>query len=406
MPRETFQRFRRWFWRPPRPHGETIADRRVSPLELLYDLIYVALIAQAALHLAEDATPATLWEFAVVAAMIWLAWINGSLYLELHGQPDGRTRSYVFLQMGILALLAVFTEDAAGESGRPFAGLYTLFLVVLTWLWYTVRQQDRPEFMAVTARYLVAMSASVAGILVSAFLPAELRLSVWAAFVVAWFIFFLAQAWAPQLGFGSGVTPTDSMVERFGLFTIIVLGEVVFGVVAGLSVAEHDALTIATGILALGIGFGFWWIYFDVLGGRLPRRDGRPLVAWMLGHFPIALAIAASGAAMVGLIEHAHDAKTPEGIAWLLTGSVALVLVAAAVISRTLEEAERLSAVYRPLGLAMVGGALAALAVGWLRPTPWLLALSLGAILTALWFYAVGRFLAAGAWDDARSPGG
>src|SRR5262245_46427337 len=253
MPGETYARFRRWFWRPPRPHGQTIADRRVSPLELPYDLIYVALIAQSAHHLAEDASLRALAEFAVVAAMIWLAWINGSLYLELHGQPDGRTRSYVFLQIWILALLAVFTENAAGSTGQPFALLYTAFLLVLTWLWYTVRQQDTPEFRAVTARYLAAMLVSVAGILVSSFLPPEPRLIVWAAFCFGWFVYFVALAWNPRLGFGRGVVPTDSMVERFGLFTIIVLGEVVFGVVAGMSAAEHDAITIVTGILALGL---------------------------------------------------------------------------------------------------------------------------------------------------------
>jgi low temperature requirement protein LtrA len=403
MPGETYARFRRWFWRPPRPHGQTIADRRVTPLELLYDLIYVALIAQAAHHLAEDASLETLLEFTVVTAMIWLAWINGSLYLELHGQPDGRTRSYVFLQMGLLALLAVFTEDAAGTTGQPFALLYVGFLAVLTWLWYTVRRQDRPEFMAVTARYLAAMIVSVAGILLSAFLPAEPRLIVWAAFSVGWFVYFVALAWNPRLGFGSGVVPTDSMVERFGLFTIIVLGEVVFGVVAGMSAAEHDPITIFTGILALGLGFGFWWIYFDTCGGRLPRREGRALVAWMLGHFPIALAIGASGAAMVGLIEHAHDAVTPQPIAWLISGAVALVLVAATLVARSLEDFERLSAAYQPLGIAMFAGALAALALGWLSPPPWLLVLLLGALLSTLWFFAVGRFLAAGAWEDEPS---
>jgi hypothetical protein len=45
------------------------------------------------------------------------------------------------------------------------------------------------------------------------------------------------------------------------LFTIIVLGEVVFGVVDGLSSAERDAKTIATGMIALWLGFGLWWIY-------------------------------------------------------------------------------------------------------------------------------------------------
>jgi low temperature requirement protein LtrA len=45
-----------------------------------------------------------------------------------------------------------------------------------------------------------------------------------------------------------GLTPTESLVERFGLFTLIVLGEVVFGVVAGLSAANHAVTTIATGL--------------------------------------------------------------------------------------------------------------------------------------------------------------
>ena len=87
------------------------------------------------------------------------------------------------------------------------------------------------------------------------------------------------------------------MVERFGLFTIIVLGEVVIGVVDGLTAADSDALTIATGLLALVIGFGFWWIYFDVVGRRMPRAEGA--AGWIVGHLPITLAIAASGAAMV-----------------------------------------------------------------------------------------------------------
>jgi low temperature requirement protein LtrA len=146
-------RFKRWFWRPPRPHGETIADRQVSNLELFYDLVYVAVIGQAAHHLAGHVTVRGVAEFAVVFALIWIAWINGSLYLELHGREDGRTRSIVFAQMSILVLLAVFTEHAADTSGRSFALVYTVFLVVQTVLWFTVWLQDRrdhPEYQAAT----------------------------------------------------------------------------------------------------------------------------------------------------------------------------------------------------------------------------------------------------------------
>jgi low temperature requirement protein LtrA len=406
---ETRRRFRDWFWRPPRPHGAAILDRRVSYLELFYDLVYVAVIGQAAHHLAEHVSLPALAEFAVLFALIWFAWLNGSLYLELHGREDGRTRTFVFIQMGILAVLAVFTDGAAGEGGPAYALVFGAFLVVMTWLWYTVRRQDRlerPEFLLLTQRYLAAMALSVAVILASAFLPSEpaaLRLITWAVFALTWVVFFFLMGHA-QVGLNRGLVATDSLVERFGLFTIIVLGEVVFGVVEGLSAADHDALTIATGMIALLLGFGFWWIYFDVVGHRLPRNDAGAIANWMLSHYPITLSIAAGGAAVIGLIEHAHDASTPAVTAWLLGGAVAVGLIALIFTTRALADAQPQAAVYRPLTIALAIGAAAAGAAGWARPAPWLLALALVAILSLLWCFAVDRFLRAGAWGAELPP--
>jgi len=392
--------FKTWFWRPPRPHGETIIDRRVTPLELLYDLVYVAVVSQAANHLAAHVSVNGFIEFAVVFSMTWIAWTNGSLYLELHGRGDGRTRTYVFGQMGILAVLAVFAADAGGGGGRAFAFAYAAFLLAMTWLWYTVRRQDRvdrPEFLVDTGRYVTAMVLSVVVITVSAFLPADLRLVVWAMFVVAWIVFLLLLG-RSRIGLGRALTPTDSLVERFGLFTIIVLGELVFGVVDGLSLAEHDAKTVSTGLIALVLGFGFWWIYFDVVGGRLPKPEGRALAEWILSHYLITLSIAAAGAAMVSLIGHAHDARTPTTTAWLLAGAVAVGLFGVVLAARALLDVKPLNAVYQPLNFAMVVGAVAAVFVGWARPAPWLLALLLVVVLSTLWAVAVRGFLLAGAW--------
>jgi len=401
MTSETHGRFKRWFWRPPRAHGEIIADRQVSNLELFYDLVYVAVIGQAAHHLAEHVTVRGLAEFAVVFALIWIAWINGSLYLELHGREDGRTRSIVFLQMGILVLLAVFTADAADTSGRGFAIVYATYQVVQTGLWFTVWRQDRrdhSEFLGLAGGYVVGTGVSVVVILASALLPATPRLLVWAGLGVAWIVGIVLAARRSQVGLG--LTPTDSLVERFGLFVIIVLGEVVLGVVAGLSVAERDATTIVTGMLALWLGFGFWWIYFDLVGGRLPRANRVVLANWVLSHLPITLAITAAGAGMVSLIGHAHDASTPAGTSWLLAGAVATGLLALVLTEQALVDAERLSLVFHPLRLALAGGAAAALLVGWLRPAPWLLALLLVAILSGVWFFAVSRFLRVDAWGE------
>jgi low temperature requirement protein LtrA len=401
MTSETHGRFKRWFWRPPRPHGEIIADRQVSNLELLYDLVYVAVLGQAAHHLAGHVSVRGLTEFTVVFALIWIAWINGSLYLELHGREDGRTRSIVFVQMGILVLLAVYTADAADRGGRGFAVVYATYQVVQTWLWYSVWRQDRrdhAEFLGLAGGYVVGMGVSATVIGASALLPATPRLLVWAGLVVVWVVGIVLAARRSRAGLG--LTPTDSLVERFGLFTIIVLGEVVIGVVDGLSAAERDAKTIVTGMLALSMGFGFWWIYFDLVGGRLPRASRVALANWVLSHLPITLAITAAGAGMVSLIGHAHDPSTPAGTSWLLGGAVAAGLVALILTEQALVDAERLSLVFHPLRLALAGGAAAALLVGWLRPAPWLLALLLVAVLSTIWFFAVSRFLRVDAWGE------
>src|SRR5215471_11238245 len=181
--------FKTWLWRPPRPHGDTIIDRRVSPLELLYDLVYVAVISQAGRDLAVHVSLIGLAGFAVVFSLTWIAWVNGSLYLELHGRSDGRTRAYVFVQMGILAILAVFAGDAGNGGGAAFAITYAAFLAVMTWLWYAVRRRDaieNPELLVDTGRYVAGVAVSVPVMIVSAFLTAETRLVVWAVLVAGW----------------------------------------------------------------------------------------------------------------------------------------------------------------------------------------------------------------------------
>ena len=385
-----FSLFRQRFWQPPRAHGEVIEDRSVSFLELFYDLVYVVVIARAAHELAEHLTWRGVGEFAVVFGLIWLGWLNGTTYYDLHGREDGRTRTFVFLQMLTLALLGVYTADAAGGGGTGFAIVYTIFLLLLTWMWYTVRRQDAEEYMALTARYLSGMIVSVVFMAASVALPDGARMVAWAIFLVAWLVLWLLIERRARQGPDIAFTPTDSLVERFGLFTIIVLGEVVVGVVTGLSEVERTVEAMATGMIGLAIGFGIWWTYFDYVGGRRPHTG---TAAWVASHLPITMSIAASGAAMISLIEHAADDRAPAATAWVLAGSVAVALLSLVGAMRTLSDFERLPSIYRPLIPAMVVAAGASLLVGWWRPQPWILVLALVLILGAVWLVAVDRWL-------------
>lgn len=381
--------FRQSFWQPPRPHGEVIEGRSVSFLELFYDLVYVVVIAQAAHHLAEHVTWRGVAEFAVVFGMIWIAWLNGTVYYDLHGREDGRTRTFVFIQMALLALLAVFAGDAVGDDGPEFAAVYAIYLAVFTWLWYTVQRRDDERFLSVTRRWQFGMSVSTIVIAATVFMSDEPRLLIWTLFVVGWIIgpIVLDNLQGGLAAVDIGITA--SMIERFDLFTIIVLGEVVVGVVAGISDAERTTIVIATGMIGLIIGFAYWWTYFDFVGGRRVRAGEGQVSRWMLGHLPAAMAIAASGAAMVSLVEHANDDRTPAPTAWLLSGSVALGLFALAVIIPTLTDAKRLPQVYQPLRAALGLAAVTAIGIGALRPTPWIFAFMLVVVLFAVWFYTL-----------------
>ena len=394
--------FRRWFWARPRAHGETIEGRRVTSVELLYDLVYVAVIAQTTRTLGNNLDLARLVDFIVLFGMVWIGWINGTLYLELHGRSDGRTRSYVFLQMAILCLLAVFTGGAATDTGAQFALTYVAFLLVVGWLFYTVSKVDTPELARSTRRYASIVFVSAAVIALSAFLAPDVRVAVWAGFCVVWLSAMILLGTRPRT-YSFGIAPSESLVERLDTFTLIVLGEVVIGVVAGLTAAQQSFQTLATGIAALVIGLGLWWIYFDIVGGRPARQQGKAITAWILSHLPITMAIAAAGAAMVGLVEHAADPVTPGPTTWLLCGAVAVVLLAEIITVVSFTDGEQDRAVYRPLLWAMAAGAVLSVAIGFLPLPPWGLAVALNALLLVVWLFAASRFMRAGAWPPARN---
>ena len=276
---------RRWFLRPPRPHGEVIEDRTVSFIELFFDLVYVVLIGQIAHTLAEDVSWSGVLDFVVVFGLIWIGWFNGAQFHELHGREDGRNRSFIFLQMGILTVLAVFAGHAASTDGEQFALTYAVLLAVLFWQWVSVYRTDAPEYRPGARRYLAGMAAAIGAMLVSSGMDDTARLAVWAAVVagsIGIVVVYLLRFPDDSLG----IRATDSMVERYGLFIIIVLGEVVLGVVDGmLAVQDLDFRTVATGMLGLCIAFGFWWTYFDYVGRRMPRQDGDSLALWLCASF-------------------------------------------------------------------------------------------------------------------------
>ena len=97
-------RFRRW-WQPPRPASDRPEERRVTFLELFYDLVYVVIIAELSHTLAGNMSLAGIGTFVFLFIIVWWAWFNGAMYHDLHGNNDIRTRVFTFLQMLTVAAM-------------------------------------------------------------------------------------------------------------------------------------------------------------------------------------------------------------------------------------------------------------------------------------------------------------
>jgi low temperature requirement protein LtrA len=391
--RERWARLRRSLWQPPRPHGEQPRERVVGPLELFYDLAVVVLVAQAARHLAGHLTWRGLGEFAAVFTLVWIAWANGSLHHELHGHDDVRSRSTFLLQILVLVAMGAFIPEAGGARGAAFAIATGVLFAILTVLWLLAARGDRPEYRRPSQLFVAGTAASAVLLVGTAFLPASARMLAWGLLDVAYLAGFVVVTLATPVE-ATAVLVTDALIERFGLITIIVLGETLTGVVAGLAREPISVLTLAVGLVAVVVGFGAWWTYFDFAGQRPPRPSPAATLQWILGHLPLTAAIAAMGAAMVSLVDHAHDGRTPPATAWVLCAGAALVLAAAMLVAATLQAWQRDPALYRPLAGLCAAVAVGCLGLGGGRPAPLFLGVALVALLCIPWVFAVAHRLA------------
>ena len=170
--------------------------------------------------------------------------------------------------------------------------------------------------------------------------------------------------WKPPAtqGGDSRIPATPSLIERMGLFVIIVLGEVIVGAVNGMAdVHPLEVDGIIIGLLGVVVAIGLWWIYFDLISYRAPVPRRTQL--WLNLHFPLVAAIGAGGAAVLNTVEHVAE-PLPDAVRWLLVGSLAGAVLSIAVIAWALELRRTQPELYRTAEIALPLSALLCLGVG------------------------------------------
>jgi low temperature requirement protein LtrA len=318
---------------PPRLRTvEEGGDRSATWLELFYDLVFVVAVAVLGVRLIEDTSWTGLASYLGYFVALWWLWASFTFYADRYDTDDLVYRLLAVGQIVAIALLAASISSGPAGSTTAFALAYAAARIVLILMYERVRRHV-PETRVLVTGYIKGFTAGAAIWLISAFVPEPFRFFLWAIALAVEFatpyIMRREQAKVPL--------DVSHLPERFGLFTILVLGESIAAVVAGLGGLGWELAPTLTAALGVVVATGMWWMYFDNLEGSVVRRRAdqakawRPTV-WIYSHLPLAAGVAITGVGLEHAVfeageDHAHTASR-----WLLVGAVALAFAAMAAI--------------------------------------------------------------------------
>ena len=326
--------------RPMTGRDRSEPHRAATPLELLYDLVYVVAFGAAANQFAhaivagEAALGFDAYLFAIFGVS-W-AWMNFTWFSSAYGNDDLLFRIATIAQMvgAVVFVLGIpLSFEAAEEGASAINGFlvlgYIVMRVPLIVLWLRAAREDESGRKTAIA-YAVSIAVAQAGWALTVIIPLPGLVASVAIIALA-----LAEMVAPvviERRLGQAPWHAGHVAERFALLTLITLGEVVASTTMAVgALVEAEGWSVAAAVIATGgivLTAGLWWAYFLIPSRALLERWPERVWAWRYAHLPIFGAIAAVG---VGL--HVAALAVEAGDVTALTVALSLAVPVAAVIA-------------------------------------------------------------------------
>ncbi|MEU6862680.1 low temperature requirement protein A [Streptomyces sp. NPDC046876] len=310
------------------------SHRASTPLELFFDLCFVVAVAQAGRQLvhalAEGHVGSGVSGYLFVFFGVWWAWMNFTWFASAYDVDDVPYRVATLVQISGVLIYSAGIPRAFNDNDWTIAVIgYVVMRLPLTvqWLRAAAGEQGAARRCALTyAVGLVVCQAAWVSLLAA---PEHSRRWLFLVCVAA----ELMVPVVAERGHQTQWHP-HHIAERYGLFTIIVLGETIAAstVAVQSAIDEHEALGELLPIAAGGLllVFAAWWIYFAVpVHDRL--RTNREAIPWGYGHYVIFAAAAAIGAGIEVAIEHtvgkAHVSQLTANLAVCVPAALYLAFV-------------------------------------------------------------------------------
>jgi low temperature requirement protein LtrA len=315
---------------------ESYKEHHVTWLENFYDLIVAIIVFQLSRDLNQDVSGYGFLSFVALFIPVVLSWIGVTFYSTRFETDDLAHRLLMLLQIAAAAFMAVSVPDGLGKNSIWFALSYALMRSILV-IEYLRTRRHVPAARQLTTRYSIGFSIAAGIWFASIFVPTPIRLIFWIIGLAVDIGTPLLLARQLSVQFAPHM---HHLPERFGSFTIIVLGISILGVVNGIAAHNWTVSSIISAGLGLGIAFSLWWVYFDTVDGSEIRalRENKQIriyITWLYIHFPLIIGFTAFGVSIEHIVLSNQDLALPSSEKWLLCISTFLCLLTLGVIQMT-----------------------------------------------------------------------
>lgn len=321
----------------------------MSWLELFFDLVYVIAISRITHHLAVNLNTAGFLEYICQFVLIYWGWLNGSLHHDLHGNSGLRTRLMTLWQMMIIAALAVVVDKDPGNHHHSLTIVLMIMQIFITYQWWSVGIYDRNHRrynLPYTILFLLAFGLMGLSLFVSGdWLWLLIPLIIFCNYSPPFIAHFLLQRSSIDLDLSS------SMFERLGLFTIIIFGELVLGVVNAISAMDRLDFSVWLNFaLAMTLVFALWWIFFTLIARRHPKSNFVRASLLELLYIPALVSLSSLAALLPSFF--ADDAPMP--LQRLFGYGIAAFLICINWLSGLLEFPAEFKSILQPMRISLL----------------------------------------------------
>jgi low temperature requirement protein LtrA len=306
-------------------------ERRVTSLELFFDLVFVFAFTQVTGLLSDEATWEGLAHALMILALLWwswgcYAWLTNTVDPE---EEDGPVRIAIFGAMGAMLIVALTVPGAFAGDAVTFGVAYFLVRALHPVLYLLVSRGD-PELRGAVLRFAPPMLVAPALILAAGFFSGGTQAALWVLALLVDYVGLLVG------GVAGWRVNAAHFAERFALIIIIALGESIVAIGVGAADLDVDGGVILASVFALVVAAALWWSYFDVAALVAARRleEAEPRERALMArdsftylHLPMVAGIILFSLGVKKTLDHTGD---PLEIvpAVCLCGGIALYLVA------------------------------------------------------------------------------